>query len=68
MFLSSSIVFWPYEFHLSQGQVFAFSKDLTVKFLPLKLLLIRGTISSYMFAMTGFALVAQVDKHLLDRD
>ena len=68
MFLSSSIVCLPYEFHLSQGQLFAFSKDLTVKFVPLKLLLIRGTISSYMFAMTGFVMVAQVDKHLLDRD
>ena len=68
MFLSSSIVFWSNEFHLSQGQVFAFSKDLTVNFLPLKLLFILGTISSYMFAMTGFVMVAQVDKHLLDRD
>ena len=68
MFLSSSIVFWSYEFHLSQGQVFVFSKYLAVKFLPLKLLFILGTISSYMFAMTGFVMVAQVDKHLLDTD
>ena len=71
-FLSSfETSFWSYEFHLSQGNAFAFTKDLTgpgTAPAGPKPLLILGTISFCMFAMTDSSMAAQVDKHLSDKD